>query len=96
MSRMGDFIAPSWSPLGRSWRSFRLIFSLSLLASICHRFFSDFGVVLGGLWEAKILDFRIFFDVFLKSFLKRVWEGEKIAKHEPTRSTKQKFWVGLR
>ena len=52
MSRMGDFTAPSWSPLGRSWRSFRLIFSLSLLASIFHRFFSrfwrGFGRVLGG------------------------------------------------
>ena len=30
----------------------------------------DFGRVLGGFWEAKILDFRTFCDVFSKSFLK--------------------------
>ena len=35
---------------------------------------------MGGFWEAKILDFRTFFDVFWKSFLKRVPEGEKIDK----------------
>ena len=31
-----------------------------------------------GFWEAKIHDFRTFFDVFSKSFLKCVSEGEKI------------------
>ena len=35
-------------------------------------------MVLGWFREAKILDFRTFFDVFSKSFLKRVSEGEKI------------------
>ena len=38
----------------------------------------DFGLVLGGFWEAKILDFRTFFDVFSISFFKRGSEGEKI------------------
>ena len=28
------------------------------------RFWKGFGRVLGGFWEAKILDFRTFFDVF--------------------------------
>ena len=40
----------------------------------------DFGRVLGGVWEAKILDFRTFFDVFSMSFFKRASEGEKIEK----------------
>ena len=43
-----------------------------------HRFWKDFGRVLGGVWEAKILDFRTFFDVFSISFFKRGSEGEKI------------------
>ena len=42
------------------------------------RFWKDFGRVLGGVWEAKILDFRTFFDVFSISFFKRGSEGEKI------------------
>ena len=40
----------------------------------------DFGRVLGRFWETKILDFRIFFDVFSMSFFKRGSEGEKIEK----------------
>ena len=69
MSRMGDFNVPSWSPLGRSWRSFRLIFSLSLLASIFHRFFRDFGGVLGGFWEAKTVQNR-YFECFGEDFFR--------------------------
>ena len=42
------------------------------------RFGGLFGRVWEGFWEAKILDFRSFFDVFSKWFLKRVPEGEKI------------------
>ena len=38
----------------------------------------DFEWVLGGFWEVKIVDFRIFFDVFSMSFFKRGSEGEKI------------------
>ena len=68
MSRLVEFSAPSWSPLGRSWRSFRLIFSLSLLASMFHRFFSDFGVFLGGFWEAKTVE-KSTFGVFLGGFV---------------------------
>ena len=41
------------------------------------RFGGLFGGVWEGFWEAKILDFRTFFDVFSKSFLKCVSEGEK-------------------
>ena len=36
------------------------------------RFWQDFGRVLGGVWEAQILDFRIFFDVFSKQILKEL------------------------
>ena len=46
---------------------------------------ADFGRVLGGFWEAKILDFRIFFDVFSKHFSSNVLEGKKIEKNRPTR-----------
>jgi len=42
------------------------------------RFKRLFERVWGGVGEAKILDFRTFFDVFSTSFLKRVSEGEKI------------------
>ena len=46
----------------------------------------DFGRVLGGVWEAKILNFRTFFDVFSMSFFKRASEGEKIdQKYEKTK-----------
>ena len=34
----------------------------------------DFGKVLGGGWEAKILDFRTFFDDFSKQILKDFWK----------------------
>ena len=37
-------------------------------------------MVLGRVWEAKILNFRIFFVVFSMSFFKRASEGEKIEK----------------
>ena len=37
-----------------------------------------FYEVLGGFWEAKILNFRIFFDVFSMSFFKHDSEGPKI------------------
>ena len=45
----------------------------------------DFGLVLGGVWEAKIIDFRTFFDISI-SFYKRGSEGEKIdQKFEKTK-----------
>ena len=56
----------------------------------------DFGRVLGGFWEAKIDDFRTFFDVFSKSFLKRVSEDEKMHQDEPTRRPWCKIGTGLR
>ena len=38
---------------------------------------------MGGGWEAKILDFRVFFDVFSKWFLKRAREEQKIDPRGP-------------
>ena len=40
----------------------------------------DFGRVLGGVWEAKTLDFRTFFDVFSMQNLDCNLEGQKIEK----------------
>ena len=36
-----------------------------------------------GFWETKNLDFRTFFDVFSKSFLKRVSKRQKIGPSRP-------------
>ena len=51
---------------------------------------------MGGVWEAKILDFRAFFDVFSKSFLKRAREEPKIDPRGPTRRRIRKFSDGFR
>ena len=51
----------------------------------------DFGKVLGGFWEAQILDFRIFFDVFSKHFSNNFLEGQKIEKKSPTRQQDTHF-----
>ena len=56
----------------------------------------DFGRVLGGVWEAKIIDFRTFFDVFSMLFFERISEEQKIDQDEPTRRRKQLFDAGLR
>ena len=64
MSRMVDFIARSWGGLGRSWHSFSLIFSRSFLTLIFHRFFLDFGGVLGWFWEAKMVQKSRFWRFF--------------------------------
>ena len=45
-----------------------------------HRFWKDFGRVLEGFWEAKILDFRIFFTIFSTQILECKLEGQKIEK----------------
>ena len=58
----------------------------------------DFGKVLGRFWEAKILDFRAFFDIFSKHFFNNFFEGQKIEKKSPTRQkliTLSDFLVGL-
>ena len=44
---------------------------------------ADFGGVWGGSGEAKILDFRIFFDDFSKHILKAVSERPKKEKKVP-------------
>ena len=63
-----DFNAsPLWGGLGRSWRSFCLIFSPSFLTSIFHRFFLDFGRVLGGQSGPKIEIFAIFLDMLVET-----------------------------
>ena len=51
---------------------------------------------MGGFWEAKILDFRTFFNVFSKSFLKCVSKRQKIAPSRPKRRRRQNFGAGLR
>ena len=66
---MDDFSARSWGGLGRSWRSFCLIFLPSFLTSIFHRFFFDFGGVLGGFWEAKTVQNR-YFECFGEDFFR--------------------------
>ena len=40
----------------------------------------DFGCFLEGFWEVKIIDFHVFFYVFLMSFLKSVSDEQKIAQ----------------
>ena len=58
MSRIGDFNARSWGGLGRSWRTFCIIFSLSFFTLIFYqiksRFRRGFGRVLGGQNGKKI------------------------------------------
>ena len=56
----------------------------------------DFGRVLGRFWEAKILDFRAFFDVFSKHLFDDFLEGQKIEKKSPTREHTTHFGAGLR
>ena len=56
----------------------------------------DFGKVLGRVWEAKILNFRTFFDVLAMSFFERDSKGEKNGRDVPTRRRKRKFVAGLR
>ena len=65
---MLDFNAPPLGEgLGRSWHSFCLIFSPSFLTSIFHRFFLDFGRVLGGQCGPKIEIFAIFLDMLVET-----------------------------
>ena len=44
---------------------------------------ADFGRVWGGFWEAEILDFRTFFDIFSLQNLECNLEGQKIEKKAP-------------
>ena len=44
------------------------------------RFWKHFGKVLGGVWEANIVDFRIFFSFFSMQNLECNLEGQKIKK----------------
>ena len=41
----------------------------------------DFGWILGGFWEAKIIDFRTFFIIFSMQNLECNLEGQKIEKN---------------
>ena len=43
----------------------------------------DFGRVWGGCWEAKILYFPIFFNVFLKLKFERCFESKRLRKKMP-------------
>ena len=51
-----------------------------------------FGRVLGGFGEAKILDFRIFFNVFLKLKFERRFESKNLKT--PNGRGSQSFWAG--
>ena len=48
--------SPLGGGLGRSWRSFCLIFSPSFLKSIFHGLFVHFGGIWGGFREAKLVE----------------------------------------
>ena len=50
----------------------------------------DFGRVLEGFWEAKILDFRTLFHDFSKQISRTVSEGQKIE----TKGVRWEFWAG--
>ena len=56
----------------------------------------DFGRVLGGFWEAKILDFLIFLNIFSKHFSNNFFEAQKNKKNSPTRSSITHFGSVLR
>ena len=49
-----------------------------------HRFRMDFGRVLGGFWEVKNLDFRIFFDVVSMLKFERCFESKSLRKKHQT------------
>ena len=55
----------------------------------------DFDRILEGFWEAKILNFRTFFDVFSMSFFKRGSEGQKIKKKCEKTHTFPLFGLGF-
>ena len=59
-----------------------------------HRFWKDFGKVLGGLWEAKILDFRIFFDVFFDAKFRVQLGRAKNRKKRPQKTFSPFFKLG--
>ena len=64
MSCMGTLYHALGGGLGRSWPSFCLLFLPSFLTLIFHRFFFDFGGVLGGFWDAKMVEKSIFLVLF--------------------------------
>ena len=89
--RLGRVLGEVWDLLGVSWGTFKRLFSRlccqedprgskrrprGLLDSI----WGGFGGVWGGVWDPKIVAFRIFFDVFSMSKSKCVLKREKIAQ----------------
>ena len=61
-----------------------------------HRFGRLLERVLGVFWEAKIIDFRNFLDVFSKSFLKRVSKRQKISPSRAKGQSGERKREGLR
>ena len=53
---------------------------LKIMCFLEYRFGRFLGMVLGGFWESKNLDFRIFLDVFSKQKSKCVLEAKKNEK----------------
>ena len=56
----------------------------------------DFGRVLGGFWEVKNYDFRIFFDVFLKLKFERCFDSKNLRKKHQTDAGVTSFNPGRR
>ena len=56
----------------------------------------DFGRVLGGFWEAKILYFLIFFNVILKLKFEGRFEGTNLRKKRQTRENDTHLGLGRR
>ena len=66
----------------------RMFFGTSIL--------DGFWEILRGFWEVKILDFRIFFDVFSKHFSNNFLESQKIQKISPKKSNSIHFGTARR
>ena len=63
---------------------------LKIMCFLEYRFGRFLGMVLGGFWESKNLDFRIFLDVFSKQKSNSFWKPQKIRKNT-TRRTVEGF-----
>ena len=56
----------------------------------------DFGRVWGGIWEVKNLDFRTFFDVFLKLKFERCFDSKNLRKKRQIRENAGHLGPGRR
>ena len=72
--------------------------SLKIACFLGPRFWRHFGQVLGGFWEAKIHDFRCFFEKKRKQKTRRFLEGKKNCILRPQEQTADEVrrWVVVR